>query len=325
MTALRRTIRVVISLGLFVLVLGVVGARDVAQSFLTLSPLLLTGAFGMVLIDSMLRSANMFQLLNRFAHIGFKEAWVMYLAGAFYGALLPSTVGTDAARAMMISRRTSLDIRVSAGSLVTLNLLGLGAVATVGTIAVGFLLLSDTSTFLILSFVLSGILAATVGLLMFTALGRRIIGLLSKATGLWPAAQRILGPLLEAVLVLPKGRRGQVTLVGIALVNQIIRISVAVLVASSFGLGIDWWVLAAIGPMVAIISMVPLSVLGVGIDQGASVLLLGQFGVAGSDAFAFSVTLSAMYIGLGLFGGIVVTLDSAFGLQKSSSTQSGNP
>ena len=315
MPALRRLAGITLSLGICVVVLNAVGAREVMQTLLDIRPLHLAAALGMVLIDTGLRAANWNQLLNRFTPFRLGKAWLIYLSGGFYGLLIPSTLGTDAARAMTISKRTSLDIRVSAGSLVTLNLLGLGAVATVGTIAAVVLSSRSPTPFLLAGLGFSAILAVSTGILMFTAVGRRLVEVLSRVTEVWPAAQRLLEPLLSAMLVLPRGRRNQLMLVGTALLNQVIRVTVAAIVASSLGITVGWWVLAAIAPMVAIVVMIPLSFFGIGIGQGAMVVILAPFGVTGNEAFAFSLTVAAVYIGQALAGGIAVLFDSAFGSQ----------
>jgi hypothetical protein len=170
---LRKVIRVTVSLSIFVLVLRAVNPREVIQGFRELSALYLFATLGMVLVDSLLRSGNWRQLLSRFTPLGFRQAWLAYLAGAFYGSLIPSTVGTDIARAAMITQRAPLDMRVAVGTLVTLNILGLAAVGVLGMIATIVLLLSSQTTFLIVDLVLSGGLALVVGVLLFTEIGRR--------------------------------------------------------------------------------------------------------------------------------------------------------
>ena len=310
---LRRIIRISIGLAIFLLVLKVVGAQEVFQSFTNIETSFLTGALALVVLDALLRAANWAQLLNRFVPFTIRQACSVYLAGGFYGSLLPSTVGKDAARAMTISRRAGLDIRVSTGTLVTLNLLGLGAVGALGMIAAIILIRQDPSTFLTFGFALSAMLVLVVCALLFTGTGKQLLALLSKTSRVWPAAQRFLEPLLSALLLLPEGRRKQLLLVGIALVNQVIRVSVAVLIAHSLGLAIDWWILAAVAPMAAIVEMIPLSFLGIGIGQGAMVFFLDHFGVANSDAFALSAMVASVYIGQALVGGIPVIWDSVIG------------
>ena len=317
MSIFRRVFRVALSLAIFMLVLRVVGTREVVQSFLGISPVLFAAALTLVLINTLLRGANRFQLLNQYKQLSYKRAWLTYLTGSFYGTLLPATVGSDAARAITISRHTSLDIRISVGSVVTLNLLGLAAVAALGTVGALFLSLQNQTTFLLIDLVFSGTVAMVLCVLMFTNLGRWLMDVLSKVTELWPAAHRILKPLLSATLLLPTARRSRLVMAAVAFSSQVIRDSVATIVATALGLTIDWWVFATIAPMVAIVAMIPLSVFGVGLQQGAMVFLLSQFGVAGSDAVAISLTIVSVYIVISLVSGLAVIVDSAFGQQAN--------
>jgi hypothetical protein len=313
MSVFRRVFRIALSLAIFMLVLKVVGTREVMQSFLGMSPVLFTAALALVLINTLLRTANWFQLLNLFKQTSFKQSLLTYLAGSFYGKLLPASVGSDAARAITISRRTSLDIRISVRSVVTLNLLGLAAVTALGAVGALFLSLQNQTTFLLIVLVLSGTVAMVLCVLIFTKVGRWLKEALSKVTDLWPASYRILKPLLSVALLLPTARRSQLVMAAVAFSNQVIRVSVAALVATSLGLTIDWWVFAAIAPLVAIVAMIPLSVFGVGLDQGAKIFLLSHFGVAGSDAVAISLTIASLHILISLVGGLAVIVDSAFG------------
>jgi hypothetical protein len=313
MPSFRRLARITLSLGICVVALYVVGVEEVLRSLLNIRPLHLAGALGMVLFDSVLRAANWNQLLNRFTPFPLGKAWLIYLSGAFYGSLIPSTVGTDAVRAIAISRRASLDIRASAASLVTLNLLGLGAAATIGLIAAGVLLAENRSPMVVGVFSFSAVISAGVGVVLFTPAGRWVIELLSRVVGVWSAAQRMLEPLLSALLVLPRGRRNQLILIATALLNQVIRITVPAVVAASLGLSVGWWALAAVTPLIAIVSMIPLSFLGIGIGQSAMIIFLAPFGVTGNDAFALSLTIASIYIGQSAAGGIVVLIESVLG------------
>ncbi|MGI9257827.1 MAG: hypothetical protein ACR2QQ_03225, partial [Gammaproteobacteria bacterium] len=154
-------------------------------------------------------------------------------------------------------------------------------------------------------------------LVLFTPVGRWIIELLSRLVGVWSAAQRLLEPLLSALLVLPRGKRNQLILIVTALLNQVIRVTVAAVVAASLGLNVGWWVLAAVTPLIAIVAMIPLSFLGIGIGQSAMIVILEPFGVTGNDAFALSLTIASIYIGQSAAGGIVVLIESMFGSRTS--------
>jgi len=318
----RKGLRIAASLGIFALVLVAVDPREVINGLQRISPLYVIATLGIVVIDSLLRSANWRQLLNRFVSLDLKQTWLAYLSGAFYGSIIPSTVGTDVARAIAITQRVSIDMRISVATLVTLNILGLGAVGALGFIATVALLSENQTTFLILDLCLSGSLVLVAGVLLFAPVGRWLIERVAKVAGQWLLVKRFLDPLMSTLLVLPRAPRDQIVLAGIAFGNQLIRVSVTAVAAVSLGLDIDWWIFAAIAPLLIIVSMVPMSILGIGIEQGATVVLLAQFGVAGSDAFAISITVASVYIALALSGGIVVILETALKPRQRPADQS---
>jgi uncharacterized protein (TIRG00374 family) len=313
MAIIRRVARVALSVGICALALYIVGVREILDVLRDIRPIYLFLALSLTLIDSGLRSINWNQIISHFTPLSMGRAWSIYLSGAFYGLLIPSSVGTDAARAMTITRRASIDIRICAGSLVTLNILGLGAVATVATMAVLAPAAANTTPFLLLTLTFSSAVAICSYALMFTGIGRLFVARMGGLFDVWPAAQRKLQPFVDATLVLPQGRRDRVKLVITALFNQMIRVTIVFIAARALGISLEWWVLAATAPLVAIVSMIPLSFFGIGIDQGAMVLILAPFGVSSADSFALSLTNASVYLGLSLAGGAVVLFESAFG------------
>jgi uncharacterized membrane protein YbhN (UPF0104 family) len=86
--------------------------------------------------------------------------------------------------------------------------------------------------------------------------------------------------------------------------------------AASLGLPIGFGLLAFAAPLVAIASLFPLSVGGIGIREAGYAVLLTGHGVTTSDAVALGLTQYACYLLLALGGGIVLLLEvlSARGL-----------
>lgn len=316
MSRFLRILRVAICLGIFFLILEFVGGREVLASLLRVDLAYVAGALVLVVVDALLRSLNWLQLLKAFRELRYLQTASIYLAGGFYGSLLPSTVGKDTARAVTVSRRAGIDLRVSAASLITLNSLGLGAVAALGLVATALLAMRGPTAFLEVNLAVCAALALAVFALLFTPLGARLVGIVAKVCSFWPAASRLLKPLLDALLVLPARARARGAIATVAFINQIIRVSVAVLLARALGLDITWWVLAAIAPLVAIVEMVPLSFLGIGIGQGAMVYLLSHFDVAAADAFSLSTLVASIYIAQALIGGLPLLAESAFGMRS---------
>ena len=61
-------------------------------------------------------------------------------------------------------------------------------------------------------------------------------------------------------------------------------------------------------PVIAILSTLPISIGGVGVREGASLYLLGKYGVSSADAVAASLLCLAIYWGMGLLGGILILI-----------------
>ena len=313
MQALKRVAKVGLCLAIFVLVLRAVGTSDVVSLLAGVDLRLLFAAQGLALLDAALRGVNWAQLLNSLAPCTMRQGIWAYFAGAFYGAIIPSTVGTDVARAVTAARYAKLDLRLSAASLVTLNIIGLGSVGAVGAISGAILSEREPSVFLLGSIAFGVAMTIGVIVLLLTSAGRTLVEFFSKLTRVWSKAEKLLKPLMEALLVAPNGVRERAMLITIAIVNQILRVAVAYLVARSLGMTIDWWILAAVAPLAAVVEMIPLSFLGFGIGQGAMVYFLSNFGVASSEAFALSSLVALMYVGTALAGGVFVLLDSISG------------
>jgi uncharacterized membrane protein YbhN (UPF0104 family) len=61
-------------------------------------------------------------------------------------------------------------------------------------------------------------------------------------------------------------------------------------------------------PFVSIAAMLPLTVSGIGLREGAWVLLLAGHGVAAADAVAYSLLYFVAYLAVGAAGGVVFAL-----------------
>ena len=58
-------------------------------------------------------------------------------------------------------------------------------------------------------------------------------------------------------------------------------------------------------PIIILTSAIPISFAGWGVREGAMVYLLGQVGIAGSDALAISIAFGLMLLAMGIPGGLI--------------------
>lgn len=226
-----------------------------------------------------------------------------YHVGLFFNNFLPANVGGDLARTLDVARSGST--RTTALSTVLLDRLigtvALGGVAVVSTIpaidhyhlaaAYGGVLAFFIAAVLMLRAVLEPrALAALEGVLA-------AIGLASLS----PALDR-----LSAQLATFRGqRRLLLELLCVALVVQVMRIGVHVLFARALGLHIPTAYFFLFVPLVAVIVSLPISLNGIGVREGAGILLFGMVGLDRGSAFALQFGTYLVAVGVSLIGGLV--------------------
>jgi uncharacterized membrane protein YbhN (UPF0104 family) len=99
-----------------------------------------------------------------------------------------------------------------------------------------------------------------------------------------------------------------VRVLSIAIVVQVARIAVHVLVAKALGLSIPLPYFFLFVPLLAVIVSLPISLNGIGLREGAGVVLFGLVGVGRTAAFAMQFTTYLVAVGVSLLGGLVFLL-----------------
>jgi branched-subunit amino acid transport protein len=73
-------------------------------------------------------------------------------------------------------------------------------------------------------------------------------------------------------------------------------------------LPVGWGEMLVFVPFVSLAAMVPVTVAGIGVREGAWALLLAPYGVAAADAVAFSLLYFLAFCLVGAAGGVVFAL-----------------
>jgi uncharacterized protein (TIRG00374 family) len=222
----------------------------------------------------------------------------LYLAGLFVGNFLPSTVGGDVVRVSRLARITRQ--RPGAFASVVLERLTGWLVLPVITLVSllvnpGLLGLGSASR---LAIALSLTTLALLAVVVVVAGNDRMGRLLSGREG-WArfAAAVHLG--LARFRHSP-GAAAQVLVVSFA--YQLVVALGAFLVALAIGLHVGWGAIVAFMPVVAIVQVLPLTIGGLGLREGAFVVFLGPLGVTASQAIAFGLLVYALNLAVSLLG-----------------------
>lgn len=222
------------------------------------------------------------------------------MVGQFFNQILPSTIGGDVIRGWY-AHRAGLAIREAVVTVILDRVIGLQVLAVLVVAMSGALrdrILDPTVGFLLLASG-SAILIATVIIAALDAVLRnrdaRIIRLLVEM-----ASQ------LRTLMMSP--RRYLYILAVSAAIHGITIISIFLL-ADALSLRVSLLDMALIVPPVMVLSMLPISLGGWGVREGAMVIGLSQVGVPGSESLILSLLFGLVITAAGMVGGLVWLLD----------------
>jgi uncharacterized membrane protein YbhN (UPF0104 family) len=116
-----------------------------------------------------------------------------------------------------------------------------------------------------------------------------------------PALDRLSGSLVE----FRSRKRLLLELLCVAIVVQVMRIGVHILFAHALGLHVDAAYFFLFVPLLAVIVSLPISLNGIGVREGAGILLFGMVGLDRASAFALQFGTYLVAVGVSLIGGLV--------------------
>ncbi|MGH8998009.1 MAG: lysylphosphatidylglycerol synthase transmembrane domain-containing protein [Acidimicrobiia bacterium] len=220
-----------------------------------------------------------------------------YLAGQFVGNFLPSTIGGDVVRVSRLSATapgtapfTSVVLERLTGWIVLPVLTLVGLLAQPGLLRLGV----ATSLAVALSVGTLLLLAGVVAV----AGSRRIAGRFAQREG-WT---RFIGAVHLGVGRLRRHPGAAAGVLMVAFVYQLSTVLVVYLATAALDLHLPLAAVLAFAPAVAIAQVLPLSLNGLGVREGAFVLFLGPLGVGASEAIAVGLLVYAMTLAVSLLG-----------------------
>ena len=91
----------------------------------------------------------------------------------------------------------------------------------------------------------------------------------------------------------------------IAVIIQFTSIVLYYLLGLAVGIKLGFYYYPVIVPIVILLTMIPISIQGLGIREISFVYLFGLFNVTNAKSFALSIIASTLFISVGLIGGII--------------------
>jgi uncharacterized protein (TIRG00374 family) len=249
---------------------------------------------------------------------GVHESWFRlagyYLFGQFYSTVLPTSVAGDAIRVYELHRRGH-----SLGSIVAATfqdrVLGLGSILILGLVAtLWFLSLLPPSlvgAFLLLQ--VAGLLAVGVflypqALLLCTRyLWRsRLLTGVRKRWGTTRWGERMMLELRRLEVLPPLNWRAALPLLTVSISGVLLALAAHAVLARSLQMQAGFLAFCFVVPLVWIVKLLPISLNGLGVGEGAFVWLLGLFAVPSEKSLALALAILGLQMSVSLLGGLLL-------------------
>lgn len=294
-------LKLVVGASLIGLLLGRMDGEAIVAAFQRYSPSALTAAVALTFVGISVASLRWKLLVPEVPYFRLLR---YSLIGQFYSVVLPGQVAGEAVKAWRISRGAIDPARLVASVLIdrVVGLIGLLLVATAG-----IALSRDEFGGRLLVPMASLATALIVGLLALAI--PSLFGIVSRFIRLVGASKPRLRDLAAKGLLFLEAWRDyarapwRLTLSLIfGAIFQLLGVGIYMVLADSLGIEIDarhWMWIAGV---TAIAVLLPLSVGGIGLREGALVALLAQFNVPGESALALSLGIFGMMLLVALAG-----------------------
>ncbi|MCI0994199.1 lysylphosphatidylglycerol synthase transmembrane domain-containing protein [Pseudomonas corrugata] len=257
-------------------------------------------------------SANRWQVFLRINSIDetFATLWKISLMSQFQGLIFPSTQGGDAFRIFHIERRHPNKQGLAGSTVIIERMMGLLVLCACTLSALPFLPSSKEYTSLIIT--VGTISSLAVGV-QFLLISKKIYRLYNHYTVKNATLSRLLRYIqnLHASMVNFPYRRAVRSSLLYIFCYQISLISVVYLVFRSYGYDIPFVQHFALYPVIAILTMIPITIGGLGVREGFFVYFYSLLGVPANIAVGASLANYAiMALIPSAFGGIIYILDT---------------
>jgi uncharacterized membrane protein YbhN (UPF0104 family) len=233
--------------------------------------------------------------------VGLIDLFVLNLVGMYYNFFAPSTIGGDVLQAEAAKRYIG-GRWPSYVTIISNRIIALFAVMVLAVIFSGIWLLfwdNDSDYALYAS---SALFLVAMGAIAVLFCFRSLTGVLESGGGRWKiwalTARKRFADYLEKTDVIAK-------VFALAVISNLIG-QVAIVWILAEGIGVDVPVLFHFFavPLIIIVTLIPITLNGIGLREAAFVYLYASEGVAAADAVAISVVLTGLLLLFGLLGGL---------------------
>jgi uncharacterized protein (TIRG00374 family) len=246
-------------------------------------------ALAMALLERFIQAAKWRALVKGKApdaSLGMMRVFRIQLIANFFGSFLPSSVGVDAIRIMAMRRQGVETVDTVAATLVDRGLIVVGQLifGAVMALVLSTVLPPGLRWFI---WITAGVVLAMGALLSIAPMmrwaGRRMGPLIGQTL------QRKIGELYGAMHSYHRQPRTLAVAGGLTVLAFGVRLLFAQALVWTMGVELALWQLALVWPLTWLVTMLPITLGAIGLQEGAYIVLFGIFGIAPTAAVSVSL------------------------------------
>lgn len=244
-------------------------------------------------------------LTARDIHVPIKSLFSFYMVGMFLNNFMPGAVGGDVVKGYDLYRYTGKG-HIAAASVFMERFTGLIGLSLISMAALGFGFRYISSPVILLAVagtavVLGGMVAA----FWFPPISRLVRRILAMLPG---KLEHHATELFDSLEIYRHYRKAMTGAIILSVLVQLLFSLYYSLAGWAMGFDIHPVYFVLFLPLITLVTMVPISIGGLGVREGMMILLFESVGIAGSDILAVSLTIHLINTVLSLWGGIILML-----------------
>jgi uncharacterized protein (TIRG00374 family) len=300
-------LKMVLSIGLFAYVVAKVSPGDIWATVRPADPMLLVAAAGLFFVSSLIGSWLWARLLHaQGVSIPYTKAASYYFVGLFFNNFLPSNIGGDIARISDASKHASNVSSVFSATLMDrlIGVLAIGLVAVVASVAA----LDHVRLYAIYGAIFTVFLIA-LGLFL-SIFNRRLLEAFEwpfRALG-WHSVERWIARIMDDLHGFRTERSAMLQAFLASTAVQVSRILVHYIVGLALGVRLAAGYYFLFVPVLAALVSLPISLNGLGVREGAAVVLFQMAGLTREQAFTIPFLTYLISVLISLLGGLIFLL-----------------
>jgi len=309
----KQNLKVILRIGISILILGFLFAKtdlkNLKNTISNFNPYIYGGAFIILLVHQGLWAyAWKITLEEKNTKLKFSEIFRAVIISHFFGTFLPSSLGPDIILTFNIGR--SLPEKQHApSSLLFIRIINMAGIL----LASGIALMLLPQFFLIKNILIfTWIFLLGIWIAYWIALHPIVRKIFDKIIQKYPKYFRTIYKIFDSFSTFGMDKKVLIKVWVAGIGMALIKVCIDYTIARSLGIKVPYlWFLALI-PAVSIISMIPISIAGLGIREGAYIGFFAIMGVSSSQSISISLTVFTLNLLLCLTGGILYLTHGTF-------------